>query len=248
MRRTVLVVCTVCLSAAQAPAAEKVVSIPLARVVLFAGGSGYFEHDGTVEGSAATVLSFRADRLGEILKTLVLTDLGGGRITVVSYGPPRGPGGKAPAMDLRGATSVADVLARLRGVEVVVLAPDKITGKIAGVETRPAKDGAGRDTTIDLVTPTGLRRVEMAGVTSVTPTDPAVRDELARALLRVIEDEDLRKTLAEGGRKRAEDFAIEKIAARYDELFDDLLSHRDSGIGQSRARQSSILGLDPMEG
>lgn len=182
MRRTVLVVCTVCLSAAQAPAAEKVVSIPLARVVLFAGGSGYFEHDGTVEGSAATVLSFRADRLGEILKTLVLTDLGGGRITVVSYGPPRGPGGKAPAMDLRGATSVADVLARLRGVEVVVLAPDKITGKIAGVETRPAKDGAGRDTTIDLVTPTGLRRVEMAGVTSVTPTDPAVRDELARAL------------------------------------------------------------------
>lgn len=182
MRRRTLAVCAVCLSAAQAPAAEKVVNIPLARVVLFAGGSGYFEHDGTVEGSAATVLSFRVDRLGEILKTLVLKDLGGGRITMVSYGPPQGAGGKAPAMDLRGAESVADVLARLRGVEVVVLAPDKITGKIAGVETRPAKDGSGRDTTISILTPTGLRRVDLGSVSSVTPTDAAVRDELARAL------------------------------------------------------------------
>lgn len=48
-----------------------------------------------------------------------------------------------------------------------------------------------------------------------------VRDgnALVKAILRLLKDEPLRKRLAEAGRKRAEDFRIEKMVAKYEQVF-----------------------------
>lgn len=48
---------------------------------------------------------------------------------------------------------------------------------------------------------------------------PKDEQALADAILNLLKDENLRKRLAEEGRKRAEDFRIEKILPRYEELF-----------------------------
>lgn len=48
-------------------------------------------------------------------------------------------------------------------------------------------------------------------------------DALAEAILRLLKDESLRKNLAEAGRKRAEDFRVEKMVAKYEGLFEEVL-------------------------
>ena len=58
----------------------------------------------------------------------------------------------------------------------------------------------------------------------VPPNDPAA---LAEALTRVLRDESLRRKLVAGGRRRAEEFSMANLAARYEELYRDAIGvHR----------------------
>ena len=61
-------------------------SVPLKKVVLFSSGVGFFEHAAEVEGDAQVDLKFNVDDINDLLKSMVLQDLGGGRISTVSYG------------------------------------------------------------------------------------------------------------------------------------------------------------------
>jgi glycosyltransferase involved in cell wall biosynthesis len=54
----------------------------------------------------------------------------------------------------------------------------------------------------------------------VPPGDP---DALARAIVRLAQDGELRRRLAEGGLRRATDFGADRIAAEYDRLFLEVL-------------------------
>lgn len=47
------------------------------------------------------------------------------------------------------------------------------------------------------------------------------KNAMAEAILRLLKDEPLRKNLAEAGRKRAEDFRVEKIVKKYEALFSE---------------------------
>ena len=49
-------------------------------------------------------------------------------------------------------------------------------------------------------------------------------DALTNAILRLLKDKPLRKRLAEAGRKRAEDFRIEKMVAEYERVFEEVVS------------------------
>ena len=68
--------------AADKPAA---VSLPLTHVHLFSSGVGYFQREGTVEGNARIDLTFPTNDVNDLLKSLVLHDLDGGRISAVGY-------------------------------------------------------------------------------------------------------------------------------------------------------------------
>src|SRR2546428_12977669 len=54
------------------------VSLGLTRVAIFSSGVGYFEADAKVDGEAAGELRFRTDQINDILRSLVVLDLGGG--------------------------------------------------------------------------------------------------------------------------------------------------------------------------
>ncbi len=60
-------------------------AVPVKSVVLFSSGVGYFEHRGVVHADTAAELHFKTEQINDILKSLVLKDLDGGKISIVSY-------------------------------------------------------------------------------------------------------------------------------------------------------------------
>ena len=60
--------------------------LPVKRVVLFKNGVGYFEHVGPVHGDESVTIAFTSGQLNDVLKSLTVLDLNGGRIAGVAYG------------------------------------------------------------------------------------------------------------------------------------------------------------------
>jgi len=58
-------------------------SLPVKRVVLYKSGVGYFEHLGRVRESQDVTIPFTSGQLNDVLKSLTVLDLNGGRITGV---------------------------------------------------------------------------------------------------------------------------------------------------------------------
>ena len=59
--------------------------LPVRRVVLYKNGVGYFEHLGRVRGSQDVHVDFTSAQLNDVLKSLTVLDLSGGRIAGVDY-------------------------------------------------------------------------------------------------------------------------------------------------------------------
>ncbi len=62
------------------PPAEKSGELPLRKVVMFSSGVGYFERRGDVTDNAKVDLKFNVRDVNDLLKSMVLQDLGGGQI------------------------------------------------------------------------------------------------------------------------------------------------------------------------
>ena len=79
------------LIAAALPAQEPA-QVDIKRVVLYKNGVGYFELDGSVTGNREVSLSFPSGQLNDVLKTITVLDLNGGRIAGIGYAsqPPVG--------------------------------------------------------------------------------------------------------------------------------------------------------------
>ena len=60
--------------------------VPLQRVVMFNSGVGFFDRQGTVNGDAQIELKFSVDDINDLLKSMIVQDLGGGHISAVTYG------------------------------------------------------------------------------------------------------------------------------------------------------------------
>jgi len=106
--------CSLSLAADPQPGADR---LPLDRVVLFTSGVGFFQHTGKVTDDATVEMKFAADDVNDLLKSMVLEDLGGGTVSTVSYAS-RDPITKTLgtfAVNLTDNPSMGQILARLRG-------------------------------------------------------------------------------------------------------------------------------------
>src|SRR5262249_47539871 len=56
---------------AVAPSGEQ---LPIGQVVLFSSGVGYFQREGTIDGSARVDLSFPVQDINDLIKSMVLRD------------------------------------------------------------------------------------------------------------------------------------------------------------------------------
>lgn len=66
-------------------ASPRTTTLPIRRVILYSNGVAYIERRGTVTGNAEVNLSFKQSQVDDVLKSMVVLDLGQGRIGAVSY-------------------------------------------------------------------------------------------------------------------------------------------------------------------
>ncbi len=182
-------------AASRAPA-----GLPVHRVVLYKNGVGYFEHLGKVTGDESVHIDFTSGQLNDVLKSLTIIDLSGGRIAGVDYNS------EAPLSQLLGAlrlplgekTSVAEFLDALRGARLEVRGTPPISGRLLSVERKTRVSGG---TTLEveviaLVTDAGeVREVELTPATSVRLMDANLNQEVGKylTLLASERDQDLRR-------------------------------------------------------
>ena len=161
--------------------------LPLEKVVLFTSGVGYFQHGGKVTDDATVEMSFRADNVNDLLKSMVVEDLGGGTVPAVSYAS-RDPITKTLgtfAIDLTDDPSIGRILGRLRGERIEAEAAPPATGTILGVERRQVPvgdDGSVEKEFITILTADGLRTLPLDAITRIRLLDEKLQKELEQAL------------------------------------------------------------------
>jgi len=200
-------------SHAAAAAVETAAELPIHRVVLYKNGVGYFEHEGRVTGNQELSIRFTTAQLNDVLKSLTVVDLGGGKVSGVRYNSiaPLSQRLSTLRLALDGNTDRASFLNALRGARVEVHgAGGAATGKLLSVEAVTHKDKEGNETQtteISLVSDSGeLRTFDMTTATSVRILEGDMTREVGRymALLASARDKDVRQmtisTSGEGSR------------------------------------------------
>ncbi len=173
--------------------------VPVREVVLFSSGVGYFEHFGTVHGDAATELRFKKEQINDILKSLLVEDLDGGKVTSVTYGS-QGPLAhtlKSFQVDISGNPPLADLLNQLRGSKVsVTTIQGATTGTVLGVEKKQRNLGDKDHPqvidlwTLNLWTGGNIRPVDLDQVTDLKLDDLQLQEELNKALAALAQSRD----------------------------------------------------------
>ena len=118
--------------------AEEVAALPLFKIMLYSSGVGYFQHDGTVNDRTQLDLRLHANQINDMLKSLVVPDFGGGRVSTVTYGS-RDPVTKTLGsfgINLNGNPTLGQILTEVRGEPVEITAPNPIVGTLLGVEKK----------------------------------------------------------------------------------------------------------------
>ncbi len=173
-----------------APTTQPAADIPVKEVVLFSSGVGYFEHFGTVQGDGSTELRFKTNQINDVLKSLVLQDLDGGKVAAVTY-PSQDPIAKTLKsfqVDITGNPPLADLLNQLRGAKVTLtINGEKTDGVILGVETKKKAVGDKGETVeqsiLNLVSGGKILSQPLDAVNSIQLDDAALQDELNKALV-----------------------------------------------------------------
>jgi hypothetical protein len=161
-------------------------TLPLEKVVLFTSGVGYFQHAGEVTGDANVEMTFKADEVNDLLKSMVVEDDGGAASTV-SYAS-RDPITKTLdtfAVKLADNPSMSDLLGQLRGEKIEVDASTPVTGTIVGVESRVVPVGDDKTVSRQFVTilaADGLRTLPLDSITRLRLLDARLQGELEKAL------------------------------------------------------------------
>ncbi len=194
MRTLALVLSFVVVAALPTMAAE--VNLPVTRVTCFNSGVACYEHNGTVDGNAEILLKFKTSQMNDILKSLVLLDLSGSGTASVSYASqePLARALKSFSVDISGNPSLGALLDQVRGAEVTLTAPDKVTGKILGVEKHkqnilPA-DVLVEKEYLNIMTGEGIRSIPLESVSAIHLNDPKLNEELSKALALLVDSRD----------------------------------------------------------
>jgi hypothetical protein len=183
--------------------------LPVRRVVLYKNGVGYFEHLGRVRGSQDVHVDFTSAQLNDVLKSLTVLDLSGGKISGVDYNS-EAPLARRLAtlrLTLGENPTMADFFGALRGARLEVHSANgaAMTGKLLSVEQKSrVKDDATTEwTEISLMSENGeVRTVQVTPATSVRIVEKDLQLEVGRylGLIASSRDQDLRRmTIATTG-------------------------------------------------
>jgi hypothetical protein len=167
--------------------------LPIGQVVLFSSGVGYFQREGSVDGTTRVDLSFPVQDINDLLKSMVLRDLDGGHISTVSYdsNAPVERTLKSFAVNLTGNPSFSAILNQARGEKVEVVLqqanatqPGTLSGTVIGIESQ--RVAVGKETVevelLNLWCADGMRSLKMTEVQRVRFLNPVMDSEFRKAL------------------------------------------------------------------
>ncbi|WP_254509619.1 hypothetical protein [Anatilimnocola floriformis] len=162
--------------------------IPVKRIVMFSSGVAFYERNGDVQGDTAIDLKFNTRDINDLLKSMVLQDDGGGRISTISYGSkdPITRALRTFSIDLTSNPTLADLLVQVRGEKIEIDSPSALTGTIVGIEKRTKPVGENKSvevTYLNLLTDDGLRSVALDSVGRIKLSNPKLDAELRQALM-----------------------------------------------------------------
>jgi hypothetical protein len=172
--------------------AELSQSLPIRRVILYSNGVAYIERRGMVSGHAEVSFSFKHSQVDDVLKSMVVLDLGKGRIGAVSYNSSAPPSARmadipfsiGAASDDEGKGGLTGVLAQLQGARVVVATATRTaSGAILTVSERKAQIDADKPPlvthTLVIASDSGeLLNFDLAEVRSVKLVDEGARRDV----------------------------------------------------------------------
>ncbi len=190
------------------PEESAAAKLPVRRVILYKTGVGYFEHLGHVRGNEAVRIDFTSGQLNDVLQSLTVLDLNGGRISGVNYNS------EAPLsqrlgtlrLPLEEKTDLSKFYGALRGARLQIRSgTSTVTGRLLSVERKTRVSG-GTTLEVDLATLVSdsgeVRSVELTPAVSVQLAEPDVTHEVSQYLhlLGSVRQEDLRRmTIATEG-------------------------------------------------
>jgi hypothetical protein len=181
--------------------------LPVRRVILYKSGVGYFEHQGSVTGSTDVAIQFTSAQLNDVLKSLTALDLDNGQISSIGYNSvaPLEQRLDALRLPLGSTPDLIQFYNALRGARVDVrTGAATISGRLLGIERKPARDGASEPTDVLTVISNdgAVRTIVLRPSVTVRIAEPDLRDDIGRYLSVVASgrDQDVRRmTLAATG-------------------------------------------------
>jgi len=164
--------------------------LALKRVMLSSGGVGYFEYEASVEGDTALKLTVGLDQVDDVLKSLVVYDDKGGVGGLNLAGrEPLSQTFKDLPFDQGALGSPAALLNALRGAEISIGGARAMTGRVVAVtpETVMTAEGRGLLTRnrVTMMTEKGLQQFILEEAENLQFADPALREQVQRALAAV---------------------------------------------------------------
>jgi len=183
-------------------------NLPVRRVVLYKSGVGFFEHQGQVDGNETVDINFTSGQLNDVLQSLTVLDLSGGRITGVDYNSDAPLAQRLGTLSLPLAedTNIENFYSALRGVRLEMRdGTNVVTGRLLSVERKTRVSG-GNTLEVDLATLVSdsgeVRSVEITPAVSVQVADRDASQEVNRylSLLASVRQEEMRRmTIATAG-------------------------------------------------
>ncbi|MBX3322683.1 MAG: hypothetical protein KF757_06800 [Phycisphaeraceae bacterium] len=183
-----LILIAVCGSAGNVVLAASDTPLPVTNLTLYRSGVGYFERAGLVQDDTTVQLRFATDQINDILKSMIALDLDGGDIEGASYGSkePLARRLASFAVNIADNPSMGTLINRLRGARLELRTTEgPVSGVVVGVEERPVvtrEDTIAERPYVNLMTPSGVRSVDLTQVSSFEILDEMLKAELAKAL------------------------------------------------------------------
>ena len=165
-------------------------TLPIRRVILYSNGVAYIERRGMVSGHAEVNLSFKQSQVDDVLKSMIVLDLGQGRIGAVSYNSSAPPSARIADIPFSVASAtqssgLAGVLGQLQGARVLVTTATRTAaGSILTVEERRAQIDSTKPAVVThalVIASEGgeLSSFDLADVRSVKLIDEGTRRDIA---------------------------------------------------------------------
>ncbi|MBI1917864.1 MAG: DUF4139 domain-containing protein, partial [Planctomycetes bacterium] len=178
--------------------------LPVAQVVLFSSGVGYFQREGSIDGDQRIDLTFPAQDINDLIKSMTLRDLDGGHINAVSYesNVPVERTLRSFAVNLTNNPTFGAILNQARGEKVEVVLqqaatqPGTLTGSVISIEKQ--KHQVGKDAVVEveclnLWCSDGMRSVKLSEVQRLRFLNAVMDSEFKKALETLALGHDMQK-------------------------------------------------------